>query len=183
MTNRHQWIIVAGVLAALVGVLVVGAAMGSGTGVVRPGSPAPAFRVTNVRTGGVATLRDYGHDILLVNIWATWCKVCEDEMPSLQRLYDQLHPDGLRIMAISIDVDPPEKVLAWMKARNLTCDILQDRSGRIQSIYQTTGVPESFAIDRTGVIVKKQIGGWEWDQPASVAFFRRLLAAPTTDGP
>jgi len=183
MTNRHQWIIVATVLVALAGVLAVGAAMTSGVNLVRPGSPAPAFGVANVRTGAEATLGDYAGDVVLLNVWATWCKVCEDEMPSLQRLSDQLGPAGLRIVAISTDVDPPDKVLAWVNARGLTFDILQDRSGRLERLYQTTGVPESFVIDRTGVIVKKQIGAWEWDQPASVAFFRRLLSAPTTSVP
>jgi len=183
MTNRHQWIIVAAVLVALIGVLAVGAAMTSGAGLVRPGGPAPAFRVVNVRTGAVTTLSDFEGDAVLLNVWATWCKPCEDEMPSLQRLSDQLGPDGLRIVAVSIDVDPPEKVLAWVNARGFTFDVLQDRSGRIQNIYQTTGVPESFAIDRSGLVVQKRIGAWEWDQPASLAFFRRLLSAPSTGAP
>ena len=182
MTNRHQWIIVAAVLAAFGGLLAVGAAVTSGRGLVGPGDPAPTFRVVNVRNGAVATLGDYRGEVVLLNIWATWCKPCESEMPSMQRLYEQLGRDGLRIVAISIDTDAPEKVLAWVNARGLTFDVLQDRSGRIQNVYQTTGVPESFAIDRDGVIVKKQIGAWEWDQPAALAFFRRLLATGREQG-
>jgi|SRR3990172_3207945 len=177
MSNRFQWIVVAAVLGALGALLVVGAVVSSGVGLVGPGEPAPGFRAVNVKTGDVAALSDYRDQVVLLNIWATWCKPCELEMPSMQRLYAQLGPEGLRVVAISIDTDPPDKVREWVEARGLSFDILQDRSGRIQGTYQTTGVPESFVIDGSGLIVKKQIGAWEWDQPAALAFFRRLLRA------
>jgi len=158
------------------GLLVLGAALGSDIGRVAPGSAAPAFAATDVVTGSRVTLANYDDQVVLLNVWATWCKPCEQEMPSMQRLYEALGPAGLRIVAVSIDTDPAEKVRAWVEERGLTFDILHDPGGRIQRLYQTTGVPESFVIDRRGLIVKKQIGTWEWDQPASLAFFRRLLA-------
>jgi len=179
MTQRAQWIVVGAVLVGLGGVLALGAAFASGIGVIKPGSNAPPFEAVDVTTGTVATLADYRGQVILLNVWATWCKPCEQEMPSMQRLFDTLGPAGLRVVAVSIDLDPPDEVRAWVQERGLTFDVLHDRRGRIQRIYQTTGVPESFVIDRHGVIVKKQIGSWEWDQPATVALFRRLLAADT----
>ncbi len=64
----------------------------------------------------------------------------------MQRLSEQLGPEGLRVVAVSIDVDPADKVLEWVEARGLTFDILHDRRGKIQRIYQTTGVPEKAHI-------------------------------------
>ena len=66
------------------------------------------------------------------------------------------------------------KVLRSVEERDLTFDVLQDRRGRIEGLYQTTGVPESFVINRAGVIVKRQIGAYEWDGP--------VPRAPLTDG-
>ncbi len=175
MTRRAEWIAVGGILTVLAGSLGVAAALTSGRGLVGPGKPAPDFRVKDVRTAEEVTLADYKGLVVLLNIWATWCKPCEEEMPSIQRLSEQLGPEGLRVVAVSIDVDPADKVLEWVEARGLTFDILHDRRGKIQRIYQTTGVPESFIIDRHGMIVKRQIGAYEWDQPATVALFRRLL--------
>jgi peroxiredoxin len=175
MTRRGEWIAVGSILAAMAGLLALFAAA-SDTKLVGPGTEAPDFRAVNLSTGEDATLADYAGEVVMLNIWATWCKPCEEEMPSMQRLYEELGPQGLKVVAVSIDTDSPEKVRAWAEERGLTFDILQDRSGRIQLIYQTTGVPESFAIDYRGLIVKKQIGAWEWDQPASLALFRRLLA-------
>lgn len=171
------------VLGVLGGLLALGAVLGSDIGRVAPGSAAPPFAAADVVTGAPVTLEDLRGEVVLLNVWATWCKPCEQEMPSMQRLYEALGPAGLRIVAVSIDTDPAEKVRAWVEERGLTFDILRDPRGTIQRTYQTTGVPESFVIDRRGLIVKKQIGTWEWDQPASLAFFRRLLADTAAAGP
>jgi peroxiredoxin len=96
----------------------------------------------------------------------------------MERLYRELGPEGLRVVAVSVDVGAGEPVLQWARDRNLTFDIWHDPKGRVQRIYQTTGVPESFVIDRHGVIVKKVIGAAEWDHPAQKALFRRLLEEP-----
>ncbi len=100
-------------------------------------------------------------------------------MPSIQRLHEELGPDGLSVVAISVDESGPERVRAWVEERNLTFEVLHDRSGRIERVYQTTGVPETFVIDREGVIVKKIIGATEWDHPTQMNLLRRLLGSKT----
>ena len=103
----------------------------------------------------------------------------------MQRLTEKLGPEGLRIVAVSIDAAPAQSdaagrpggdVAAFAREYGLTFDIWHDPSGKIQRIYRTTGVPESVVIDREGVIVKKVIGATEWDSEANVAMFRRLLS-------
>jgi peroxiredoxin len=177
MAQKGQWIAVGSILAGFIAMLGIGLASTSDLGLVGPGSDAPDFEAIDVATGETRGLADYEGDVILLNIWATWCPACEEEMPSMQRLYERLSPQGLKVVAVSIDKADAEYVLEWVQERNLTFDILQDRAGRIEDIYQTTGVPESFVIDRNGVIVKKVIGASEWDHPAQVDLLRRLLGS------
>jgi peroxiredoxin len=80
-----------------------------------------------------------------------------------------------QVLAVSVDVVDSTVVNAFVKQLGLTFDVLHDRQGEISQQYQTTGVPESFVIDRHGVIVKKVIGAAEWDGPVNDVLIRRLL--------
>ncbi len=175
MTNRGQWIAVGGVLLAVAAVVGAGLALSGDLAPVSVGSKAPDFRAVRLTSGDSVSLGQFSGDVVLLNIWATWCAPCEQEMPSIQRLYQEMSPEGLKIVSVSIDDDQPDAVRRWLADRKLTFEVLQDRSHEIERIYQTTGVPESFVIDRHGVIVKKVIGPVEWDHPAQKALFRRLL--------
>ena len=93
----------------------------------------------------------------------------------MQKAYARLKDDGFTIAAVSIDEGGPEGVLAFAREYGLTFDILHDRSGRITTLYQTTGVPESFLLDKDGVIIKRVIGPHDWSSPANVALIERLL--------
>jgi peroxiredoxin len=98
-------------------------------------------------------------------------------MPSMQRLHQKLAGTDFRLLAVSVDADDSTAVNAFVRELKLTFDVLHDRVGAIQRIYQTTGVPESFVIDQDGMIVKKVIGPAEWDGPVNEALIRRLLDA------
>jgi peroxiredoxin len=173
----RQW----AVIGVVVGAIVLGAAAitwvapDSGVEINRP---APSFHAIDLATRDSVSLEDYRGSVTLVNIWATWCLPCRDEMPSMQTLYDSLSTRGFRIAAISIDEGSPEDVTAFAKKFGLTFDILHDRSGQVERLYQTTGVPESFLLDRRGVLVKRVIGAHDWSSPANVGAVERLLAQP-----
>ena len=150
---------------------------------VVPGRPAPDFAVFDLQ-GTPRTLADYEGKVLLVNIWATWCPPCQEEMPSMQRLREAIPDEDFAILAISVDAPAGESDLfgrvggdleAFAREKGLTFRILHDPTGRIQETYQTTGVPESFVVDRNGVIFKKVAGPTEWDAPAHVQLIQRLL--------
>ncbi|HEY7480419.1 MAG TPA: TlpA disulfide reductase family protein [Gemmatimonadales bacterium] len=140
--------------------------------------PAPNFRAVDLGTRDSVSLDDYRGSVTLVNIWATWCLPCREEMPSMQKLYDSLRTRGFRIAAVSIDEGDPEDVVAFAQQLKVTFDILHDRSGHIQSLYQTTGVPESFLLDRRGTLVKRVIGAHDWSSSANVGAVERLLSQP-----
>lgn len=177
MAQRGQWIAVGGILGALAFALGAAVILTPERNQVTPGAEPPVLRAVDARTGDSLVIENFAGDVTLVNIWATWCAPCEAEMPSMQRVYEELAPEGLKILAVSVDlIEDREAVQAWADERDLTFPILHDRTGRIQQTWQTTGVPESFVIDRHGVIVKKVIGQVEWDAPAQKALIRRLLA-------
>jgi peroxiredoxin len=175
MKNRGQWITVLGIVAALGGALVLGVAMAPEVTPVAVGTEAPRFQGAHLGTGDTVSLADYAGEVVLFNIWATWCGPCEFEMPSMQRLYNDLGEAGLKVVALSVDAAGPDHVLKWVEERDLTFEILHDRSGYTETAYQVTGYPESFVIDRDGIIVKKVIGPLEWDHPTQRALFRQLL--------
>jgi len=177
MTKRAQWLATGGLVLMLGAALGAGVALTNDPGMVGPGTEAPAFEATDVSSGTLVSLNDYRGRVVLLNIWATWCPSCEEEMPSMQRLYEQLRDRPFSVVAVSIDVSSRQHVKDWIDERDLTFDVLHDPEGRIERIYQTTGVPESFVIDPAGMIVKREIGAREWDNPSARALFQRLLDA------
>ncbi len=150
---------------------------------VDAGYPAPDFEVVDAH-GSPVSLADYQGRVVLLNIWATWCAPCLEEMPSMQRLYDAFSPDDFVIAAVSIDApvgdadaagNPGGDPLVFASRLGLTFPILLDPPGEIQRIYQTTGVPESFLIGPHGIIYKKVAGATAWDSEANVGLVRRLI--------
>lgn len=143
---------------------------------VEVGKRAPDFDAVTVPQRDSVHFRErYAGHVTLVNIWATYCIPCRTEMPAIEQLYRELSPKGLRVVAISVDEGNGEDVRAFVKQYGLTFDILHDPSGRIQSLYQTTGVPETFLLDKDGVIVKKIIGPHPWSSPSNQRIVTDLL--------
>jgi peroxiredoxin len=173
-----QWTIVAVVVLGLV-LGATGLALMAPNAAVEINRPAPDFRVLDLNTGDSVSLsEEYRGSVTLVNIWATWCVPCRAEMPSMQRLYDSVGHRGFKIAAISIDEGSPEEVVAFARELGLTFDILHDRQGTVSQRYQTTGVPESFLLDRRGILVKRVIGAHDWSSPANRGTVERLLEQP-----
>ena len=181
--TRNRWLPVAGVVAVLLALVGAGWLARDRILPVGVGSDAPDFAATDLR-GRPMSVDSLRGEVVLLNIWATWCGPCREEMPSMQRLYQELGDEGLRIVAVSIDaasggVDadgrPGGDIAAFGREYGLTFDLWHDPSGRVARTYSTTGVPESFVIGRDGRIVRKVIGATEWDAPANVELLRRLL--------
>lgn len=118
--------------------------------------------------------------VVLLNFWATWCKPCEDEMPAMENLYRAIGDRDFELIAVSVDGD--RRVVEEFTARmGLTFPILLDPQKRVADAYQSYRFPESYLIDREGVLVARYIGPREWDAPAYLARIRRLLEMPTVD--
>ena len=175
----RQWTFVGLVLMGLGAGAAVLTRVGREVEPVAVGARAPDFRVVDLATGDSVSLsKRYKGKVTLVNIWATWCVPCKIEMPAMDRLYRELAPRGFAIAAVSVDEGSPDEVRSFGQELGLSFDILHDKSGRIQQTYQTTGVPESFLLNREGVIVKRVIGAHDWNSDANRALVERMLGEP-----
>jgi cytochrome c biogenesis protein CcmG/thiol:disulfide interchange protein DsbE len=197
MTVRQQWTVVAGVIALLaIGLYVATQTMGDELFPVSVGGKAPDFKANPLlepvypsapnatfatrdlgNAAPAKTLADYRGDVVLLNIWATWCAPCRAEMPSIEKLHREFGPRGLRIVAVSVDDPGQQKAIRdFARELGLTFEILHDPTHDIQKAYQTTGVPETFVLGRDGVIRKKIIGATDWSSQGTRALIAQLLA-------
>lgn len=179
MTARAQWSIVLGIVVALgIGMLAAVKLLGSELFPVSLGSKAPNF--TAVTLDGrkqVKGIHDYEGQVVLLNIWATWCQPCRVEMPSIEALYKDFGPSGLKVVAVSVDNPGMEQtILDFAKEMKLSFELLHNSSGDIRQIYQTTGVPETFIIGRDGIIRKKMIGADNWASLGNRSLIAQLLS-------
>ena len=178
MSAGRQWAIVALVVALLaLGLTAAMRLVGHGDSPVGIGAMAPDFRARTLDEPPAArTLADYRGDVVLLNVWATWCGPCRVEMPSMQRLHEEFRERGLHVVAVSIDKPGfEEEIRAFVSEYGLTFEVLYDPNGTITSTYQTTGVPYSFVIDRGGKIRKTVLGATDWASQGNRSLIASLL--------
>jgi len=183
MTVRQQWAFVGIVVLILGGGLLAATRyLGAELFPVTVGSKAPDFHANTIDgTPAAKTLADYKGEIVLLNVWATWCLPCRTEMPSIQALHDRFAARGLKVVAVSVDKPGfDDEIRTFRDQFGLTFEILHDATGNIQRDYQTTGVPETFIIGRDGMIRRKVIAADNWDSPANQALFAQLLGIPAS---
>lgn len=120
--------------------------------------PAPELTLTDSQ-GVSRSLADYRGQVVLVNLWATWCPPCKEEMPTLQGFYDAHKADGFVIIAIN-DGDPTADVLKFVEDYELTFPVWLDPTYiATEKAFNTLNLPTSFVIDREGTIQLTWVGG------------------------
>jgi peroxiredoxin len=144
---------------------------------IKDNLPAPDFTFPGL-DGKKVSLSDYKGMVVLVNIWATWCSPCVEEMPSMEKLYRKFKGENFEILAVSIDEPGLKAVAPFMKKSNLTFPALIDSEGAIKAVYGITGIPESFIIDQQGILLKKIVGPVDWATPNIFRFFSDLIQKP-----
>ncbi len=125
------------------------------------GVPAPGFSLPTLDGKRIISLSSLRGHVVLVNFWATWCKPCEEEMPSMERLYRRLHKQGFEIVAVSVDEDP-SVVESFRERLSISFPIVLDADQEVSRLYQTTGFPESLLIDEGGTVVERYVGPRDW---------------------
>ena len=139
------------------------------------GEPARDFTYPDL-TGQNITLSDFfGEKVVLVNIWATWCTECKRELPTVQSLYEKFGGKNFEVLAVSIDAAGAKAIKPFMQELGLKFPALQDTSGSIQLLYGTTGVPETFIIDKQGKVAFVEIGAGDWREPDKQALIQGLM--------
>jgi peroxiredoxin len=116
----------------------------------RADHPAPDFTLSSLDGTRVA-LSDLKGQVLLINVWATWCPPCRGEMPAIQAAYERYHDQGFTVAAVNFQEDP-SAVATFMREHQLTFPALLDADGQVSRAYQAVSLPSSFFVDRRGVI-------------------------------
>jgi len=143
----------------------------SGTRPPRIGSNAPDFTVQDAdRT---VALNQYHGQIVVLNFWATWCPPCVEEMPSLVEMQRRMKAKGVTVLAVSIDVDESAYKL-FLKQHGVDLLTVRDPKQKVPDLYGTHGWPETFIIDRNGVMRRKFIGAVDWTDPEITGFLGKL---------
>jgi thiol-disulfide isomerase/thioredoxin len=156
-------------LLALVGCVTTGGEA-SGGGSRQIGAPAPAIRVKSM-SGKALALDDYRGKVVLLDVWASWCGPCKQELPMLDDMAKRLRGDGIEVLAVSVDQERAN-VVKFLKARpRWSLTIAHDPKGEIADRLAPDKMPTSYVIDREG-IVRYVNSGFE---PSDAAVIERRL--------
>jgi len=111
--------------------------------------------------------------IIVLNFWATWCPPCVEEMPSLGAMQSQLQDYGVQVLAVSIDEDGAA-YHRFLQEHNIRFLTVRDPGQSSSALYGTRGWPETYIIDRRGIVRRKFIGPINWTDPEVIKYLQTL---------
>jgi len=135
------------------------------------GNPAPDFTVQDADRK--VSLGDLRGQVVVLNFWATWCAPCVEEMPSLVQMQQKMKNKGVDVLAVSVDVDE-NAYRKFLKDHSIDLLVVRDPERKSNNLYGTFKFPETYIIDRSGVLRRKFIGPVDWQQPEIVDFLSKL---------
>ena len=143
---------------ALSGALIAIACRGDSIPRVAVGLPAPRYAATTLNGDSASTSELVGR-VVLLNVWATWCAPCREEIPYLQSLYDRHRAEGLDVIGVSVDARGQEPgIRDFATEFKMTYPIWRDPDERVQAIYRALGVPSTYLVDRRGILRWQRLG-------------------------
>lgn len=141
----------------------------------RENGPAPEVSVLALKGGVPVQLSSLKGKVVLLNFWATWCPPCREEIPSMMKLNSAMAGKPFQMIAVSIDEGGVAAIDSFFSSSGLSLPAYTDPEGKAAKAYGITGVPETFIIDKKGVIVKKVVGGLAWDSAEVAGFLEGLM--------
>ena len=149
-------------------------------GAARPpeiGKPAPDYRAISLAGDSVSLTRARGR-VVLLNVWATWCHPCREEIPILQAFHERYASRGLELVGVSVDARGEEDTIRqFANDFGMTYPIWLDPDERVQSTFLAIGVPATFLIDRSGVLRWRHIGPVHADDSTLARELERALGS------
>jgi len=118
-------------------------------------------------------LSQFRGQVLGLNFWATWCAPCEAELPSMIDMQQRLKTRGVTVLGVSIDVDG-DAYHQFLRKRNVNFLTVRDPEQKVAELYGTSGWPETYVIDRQGVLRRKLVGPVNWDSLEVLQFLSKL---------
>ena len=158
-------------LSLLTVLLLVTAGCYTGSRPQHVGSAAKDFTVRD--SDHQVSLNQFRGQVVVLNFWATWCPPCTQELPSMMAMQNQLRSRGVVVLGVSIDVDD-DAYHRFLKQRNVNFVTVRDPEQKVAGMYGTSGWPESYIIDRQGVLRRKFIGAVDWTKPDVLDYLRKL---------
>jgi cytochrome c biogenesis protein CcmG, thiol:disulfide interchange protein DsbE len=119
------------------------------------------------------TLNQFRGQVVVLNFWATWCPPCVEELPSMMTMQDRLRGKGVMVLGVSIDVDG-DAYHRFLKLHNVNFLTVRDPEQKVATTYGTSGWPETYVIDRQGVMRRKFVGPVDWTSPEVMDFLTKL---------
>jgi cytochrome c biogenesis protein CcmG, thiol:disulfide interchange protein DsbE len=117
-------------------------------------------------------LHDYKGQVVVLNFWASWCAPCIEELPSLIQMQHDLR-DRVTVLAVATDQDP-NAYARFIRDHKVDLITVNDQAQKSNAEYGTWGWPETYIIDRKGIVRRKFIGPVEWTNPAIVSYLEKL---------
>ncbi len=141
---------------------------------VAENAPAPVISVAAM-DGSTVSLSSFKGKVVLLNFWATWCPPCREEIPSMMKLNERMAGKPFQMLCVSVDEGGKAAVQEFFASSGFSLPAYLDLNGAGAKTYGLTGVPESYLIDKKGVLVKKVIGGLDWNSPDVVSYIESLM--------
>ena len=148
-----------------------------GVKVAEIGSAVQDFEVTDMNSNKI-TLSDLKGTVLFVNFWATWCGSCVEELPNVESLFRALSGNPSFKMITILYRDDGQRALGYMQQNGYTFPVYLNSDDSAAKIFGITGVPETFIIDKKGVLRDRVLGPAQWDSPQSISSFQSLTKEP-----
>lgn len=142
--------------------------------IITNGDRAPEFRLPGLN-GQYVSLSDLRGKVVMVHFWATWCPPCVEELPTLAKLYQEFAGGDFVMLAVSVDEGGAKAVTSFLQRNGLSLPVLLDPDRATAGRYGTFKFPETYIVDREGVVVHKVIGPRDWNDPAAIQILRAAI--------
>ncbi|MDH5561162.1 MAG: TlpA family protein disulfide reductase [Deltaproteobacteria bacterium] len=149
-------------------------ACGQRQDIAEVGKPAPEFTLVDTK-GKTWNLSELKGKVVFLNFWATWCPPCREEMPSMQMVHTFMPNDTFTMLSV-INNESPSLADAMAAKIGTTFPILIDQKSMVSQAYGVTGVPETYIIDKQGVVREKFLGAVKWDSTESMQMLKKYIA-------
>ncbi len=134
--------------------------------------PAPDLALVDL-DGETHSLSDYRGKVVIVNFWATWCPPCREEMPSMQRAWEQVKDENVVMLAVDVGEDE-DTVFAFLGQAPVEFPLLLDQDSKATTSWPVKGLPTTYVVDPEGRLAYRAIGGREWDDAGLLESIRQL---------